>query len=195
MAETVVSTDDLTVLGGPASISVDIDFGPQGDRGSYIFLSLDGNPNDYPISETPQALDLCINMHKKTSPYDDEYLQVYQYINEPTGGVWTKLFKLVPDIYNLNNEYNFASGEVTIYIPIINMVPETVVGTVTADNFNVQYSILGGNPISSSLSVGEIDTNEDILKLPLTIKAVEYSGGNWADLNGNYTVHLLITVI
>lgn len=195
MAETIVSTDDLTVLGGPASVSVDVDFGPQGDRGSYIFLSLDGNPNDYPISETPQAFDLCINMHKKTSPYDDEYLQMYQYVNEPSGGVWVKLFKLVPDIYNLNNQYNFDTGETTIYIPIINMVPETIVGTVTADNFNVQYSVLGSNPISSSLSVGEIDPNEDILKLPLTIKAVEYTGGNWVDLDGDYTVHLLITVI
>ena len=36
MADILLSNDDLTVFGGPESISLDLDIGPQGDRGSIL---------------------------------------------------------------------------------------------------------------------------------------------------------------
>jgi hypothetical protein len=45
MAEVLVTADDITVLGGPSSITVDLDFGPQGQRGSQIFTG-SGQPNN-----------------------------------------------------------------------------------------------------------------------------------------------------
>ena len=45
MADVLLSTDSLTVAGGPASVSVDVDFGPQGQRGSLILYGLT-DPND-----------------------------------------------------------------------------------------------------------------------------------------------------
>jgi len=40
MADVILSTEDLTVLGGPSSLNLEIDFGPKGDRGSQIFVNL-----------------------------------------------------------------------------------------------------------------------------------------------------------
>ena len=192
MADVILSTDDLTVLGGPESINVDVDFGPQGDRGSYIFLSLNGNPNDHEIGgKTPQPYDLCINM-KET---DDEYLYMYQYADQGGTNVWVKLFRLIPDTYSFVSTKTFNNGTVTVPIPVVNIVPSERIGTVTANNFNVQYSILGTNPISSSLSVGALVTDNDILTLPLVINAIEYSDSSWSNLTGSHTIHFLITMI
>jgi hypothetical protein len=91
MAEVILSSDDLTVLGGPAEISVDVDFGPKGDRGSLIFYGL-GKPDE--ISTLPEdlkAYDTYIN----ASPTDSEYQFLYQYISADGGTPsWVKIFKL-----------------------------------------------------------------------------------------------------
>lgn len=191
MADIVLSTDDLTILGGPQSINVDVDFGPQGDRGSYTFLSLLGNPNDHSIGGQiePQIYDLAINM-KET---DDEYLYMYQYADQGGTNVWVKLFRLIPDTYSFMTTKNFSSGSVDVNIPVTNIVPADRIGTVTASNFNIQHSILSTNPISSSVSVGALVTDNDILSLPLTIKAVEYDE-SWALLENDHTIHFLITL-
>lgn len=191
MSEIVLSTDDLTVLGGPETVNLEVDFGPQGDRGSYIFLSTDGNPNEHAIGQTPNVYDLCINM--KSS--DDEYLALYQYVNQAGTNVWVKLFKLIPNTYSTNNTGTFASGVREINIPVVNIVPAELLGSVTAANFNIQYNILNDKPIASSMTVEELVTQDDIITLPLTIEALEYSGGSWIELSGSKTVHLLITVI
>ena len=47
MPEIVVSSEDLTVFGGPATVNVEVDFGPAGSRGSYIY-NIAGSPNEYP---------------------------------------------------------------------------------------------------------------------------------------------------
>lgn len=192
MTDIILSTDDLLVLGGPESINVDVDFGPQGDRGSYILLSLDGNPNEHAIGGniTSQPYDLSINM-KET---DSEYLYLYQFLDQGGTNTWVKLFRLIPDTYGFVAIKTFTDGSAAVNIPITNIVPEDRIGTVVSSNFNVQYSILGTNPISSAVSVGELVLDNDVLSLPLTLKAVEYDGA-WSDLQGSRTVHLLITVI
>lgn len=55
MADVLLSSDELTVLGGPAEISVDVDFGPQGDRGSLMFVGPD-KPQDFTFSRNPKSL-------------------------------------------------------------------------------------------------------------------------------------------
>ena len=45
MADILLSNEDLTVFGGPETVSLDLDIGPQGDRGSIIIGVL-GDPRD-----------------------------------------------------------------------------------------------------------------------------------------------------
>jgi hypothetical protein len=192
MSDIILSNDELTVLGGPAKINLEVDFGPQGDRGSQIFIC-NGDPNETAIGQTPKVFDLCIN--NLTSHQD--YLFYYQYINNAGTNEWVKLFKLLPNIYSNNYIKNFGTtGEsIQINIPLINLVPSEVIGNISSSNFNVQHSILNQKPVASSIMVGEIVEDNNDLILPITISALEYSLGNWSYLTGNKTVHIFITMV
>ena len=60
MTNPILAVDDLTVLGGPTTVNVEVDFGPEGPRGSMIYTGL-GNPNDNTPDGDVQLLDLYIN--------------------------------------------------------------------------------------------------------------------------------------
>ncbi|MEI7674945.1 MAG: hypothetical protein WCI60_04370 [bacterium] len=197
MTEVLLSSEDLTVLGGPQTVSVDIDFGPTGERGSKFFVG-NGNPNSNStqIPVTPKIYDMYINL--LTSDPDNEYLYIYQYQTGTPSSSWAPLVKLIPNTYSSNRVVTFIGGEKQINVPISKIVSPSLISTVTAANFNVQYSIAGNtNPVSSTVSVQTIVTESGTgnLILPIVIKAIEHSSGTWVDLAKEVTVHLLITVV
>jgi len=191
MADVLLITDELTVLGGPQSIDVEVDFGPEGDRGSQIFVS-NGKPNEVEIGQTPNVFDLCINVLSS----DSEYQTVYQYQNVLGTNTWVALFKMVSNIYSVNRTVSFSNGNASINVPVAKIVPSTLVGSVTAANFNVQFNIVQGvNAISSTMSLGEIVSQDNELVLPLSLKSIEFDGEAWINASGTKTVHLFITVV
>lgn len=191
MAEVLVSTPELRVLGGPAQVSVDVDFGPTGDRGSIIFNGL-GKPEDVSFPETPQVYDMYINL--KTS--DSEYRYMYQYVLEPGGLTWAKRVKLLPDMYSGNYTKLFTAGSAQINVPVEAIVSADQVASATAENFNIQFEIANSNPVASSLTVGALTVADGKRILPITINASELSGGTWTALDGTEkTVYLMITVV
>ena len=193
MVTTILSTDELSVLGGPSRIDLLVDLGPQGQRGSQIFAGL-GDPND-PATElgfTPETLDLYINILTSS----EEYLFVYQYQNIAGSFLWVKLLKLFPNTLSKNGTYSFSSGEAQISIPVIDIAPLENLGNITSESFNIQHSIVNNsNPISSTLSIQELETSGGELILPLTIKAIEFNEDSWIPLDGQNSVHLFITVV
>ena len=68
----------------------------------------------------------------------------------------------------------------------------TVTGTpLTAENFNVQYSIAHDNPVATGMAVPTlVGTN-----LTINFTAAEYSGGTWSDFSGEVVTHLFITIV
>ena len=193
MAEVILSTEDITVLGGPSSISVDVDFGPAGIRGSQIFVG-QGNPNEPTtvIGQTDiKILDLYINL--KTT--DIDYLFIYQYLAENGINSWKPLFKLIPNIKSLNSSATFTAGSTTINVPVNQIVPSESVATVTAANFNVQATIRGTLPTALAVSVGAPSGSGNARAVPITVVGSELSGSTWAALSGSKTVQLLITVV
>ena len=64
-----------------------------------------------------------------------------------------------------------------------------------SENFNIQHSVVGTNPIASSISIGSVTVTNDTLTLPITIKAAELSGGTWSQISDTRKVHILITVV
>lgn len=185
----LIANDDLTVIGGPTSIAVSMDLGATGKRGSQIFIS-PGNPTDplTVIGQTPEVFDLCIN----TLVSDSEYLYLYQYQNLGAVNQWMPLFKIIPDTFADNSSKSFSSGSAQINIPVSSI---TATQNLSSSNFNIQYSIFGDNPISSSVSVAEIDIIDEIEVLPITINAVEFIDNNWEPASGTKIVSLLITVV
>jgi hypothetical protein len=214
MAEVNLSTPELTVLGGPAQIRVDTNIGPEGNRGVFILYGLQ-NPNDQSAQfiTTPQIFDLYI----LTDPSSDDYLQVYQYLNQDGVEQWVPVIKLTPNFYGTNRVLTFINGEAELDINVFELglvELRTEIATLlnTKFFFSVQatlsnYEILSeANPLISenhfpaALSVRTediyLDTVDQELKIPLIFKAAEFSGSSWQNIhNKNVIVNLSILVV
>lgn len=196
MAEIVLSSDDLVVLSGPSEISVDVDFGPPGARGSRTYAGY-GNPNSQSTSlpTDVQTYDTWINL--RTSPTAD-YLKMYQLIDAPGQDPWIELVRLLPNQYSNSALRTFTDGTATINIPVTNILTPELINNINDANenvFNVQYSIANLNPIASAISIGEVVAVNNVFTLPITIRATEFVSGDWNNLSGDLTVHLFITVV
>lgn len=198
MADILLSNDDLTVFGGPESVSLDLDIGPQGDRGSIIIGTL-GDPRDATVAsyivQDVQALDIAVD----ANPNSNTFKTVFQRIATPSGLQWTPVVSLKTDFYSSIKTVTAANGKLTI--PPINVTDIYLFQentTVDSSNFSVQYSISSpdsGGPMATALVVKELNTSSGFLALPLEIKGVEYDGTNWVPLTGTKSVHLFITVV
>lgn len=193
MVDTLVGSMDVTVLGGPSTVDVSLDFGPEGQRGSYYFVG-NGNPNTpgTVIGQTPNIFDMYINL----LPSDEEYLSLYQYQYVNGANVWVKLLKLLPNQYSESNSRIFESGELSFYIPVANIVALDLIPNITSSNFSVQHTIVNNsNPVISTILLGDIVTTGGIVSLPITIKAKELNASSWTDLDGSYRIDLFISVV
>jgi hypothetical protein len=193
MADVVLTTDELLVLSGPSSVNVEVDFGPEGERGSLFFVSV-GNPNTALTGQTPKAKDLCVNILKT----DNEYSYVYQYNSDGANGFqWYPIIKLSPLQYNKILTGTFVDGSKVFNIPVSYIVDEETSQTLTSANFNITYSIPNENPIASSIEIGSFtnDPVSGLQVLPVTVNAVEYASSTWQDLTGVKTVHFVISIV
>jgi hypothetical protein len=182
--DVLLNTDDIVVFGPPEIVEVLVDIGPSGTRGSQVFVGV-GDPNLVEIGQTPILNDLYIN----TSPGAD-YGYLYQYVSEPGGDTWIQILKINPTIYSENHLTTYTDGEASIVIPIADIV--TVTGTpLTAENFNVQYSIAHDGPIASGMAVPTLIGTD----LTINFTAVEYSSSTWSDFSGEVVTHLFITIV
>jgi hypothetical protein len=198
MADILLSNDDLTVFGGPESISLDLDIGPQGDRGSIIVGS-NGNPQDAnvhaDILNLPtgiEALDIAIDYN----PYSDTYKTVFQRIATTTGTQWTEMLSLKTNFYSAVKDVTAANGKLTI--PPINVTEIASDVNLTSASFSIQYSISSpdtAGPLATNLVVKDVVDSGSIRALPLEIEGVEYDGTTWGPITGPKRVHLFITVV
>jgi hypothetical protein len=212
MADIILSNEDLTVFGGPESISLDLDIGPQGDRGSIIVGS-NGNPQDANVNAALQlqprylppapgfdfpdginALDIAIDYN----PYSPTYKTIFQRVATPTGTQWTEMLSLKTNFYSSVKDVTavVTNGIGTLTIPPINITEIAQDINLTSANFSIQYSVSSpGGPLATNLVVGEVLDNDPIRALPLEIKGVEYNGTTWVPMAGPRRVHLFITVV
>ena len=198
MADILLSNEDLTVFGGPESISLDLDIGPQGDRGSIIIGTL-GDPRDSNVAaaivQDTQALDIAIDYN----PYSTTYKTVFQKVATGSGLQWTPIVTLKTNFYSSIKSVTASNGK--LVIPPINVTDIYNLqegNEVLASNFNIQYSISSpdsAGPLATSLVVKDLVTSQGFLALPLEIKGVEYDGTSWVPMTGPKSVHLFITVV
>ena len=195
MTNIFVSPDDVKVIGGTANVNVEVDFGPQGDRGN-LFLVGYGNPNTVSHSVTLQLLDLYINVQAT----DEDYLVMYQYQNVSGVNTWVETATLMTDKFSVIRQVAFVNGKTTseVDFKVSNIAPLSLVGGLTAENFNIQCTFSDPtNPIAHSITVKPLEfqagTGDQIL--PVDINAVEFSGGSWVGLNRTVYIHFLITVV
>jgi hypothetical protein len=195
MTNIFVSSDEVKVIGGTANVNVEVDFGPQGDRGN-LFLVGYGNPNTITHSATLQLLDLYINVQAT----DEDYLVMYQYQNVSGVNTWVETATLMTDKFSVIRQVAFTDGTTTseVDFKVSNIAPLSLVGGLTAENFNIQCTFSDPeNPIAHSITVKPLafqaGTGDQIL--PVDINAVEFSEGSWVGLNRTVYIHFLITVV
>jgi hypothetical protein len=191
--EATITSEELVVVNGPTDIQLSVDFGQQGVRGTYVFVS-PGNPNTALVGQSPNSKDLCINYLTT----DSAYSYVYQYNAGLDGEYqWDPIVKLNPGLYNKNWSGAFVNGSKTFNIPVGTITDLSTAQTLTASNFSVQFNIQGSNPIASSVSIGTPFTESGTTNyvLPLTFNGVEYSGGTWNALTGTKTVQISISIV
>jgi hypothetical protein len=185
MVDVVLLTDELTVLGGPSSISVTTDFGATGARGSLIFVNSGSPTITGNVPQSPNLLDTYINV-LPTDP-NGEYLTMYQYQLVNGENTWVPLVKLGPDMYSSVEDLTFTSGSASLSIPLSSITSQS---GITESDLNVQLSIDSGNPISVgkivSITAGQVG---------ISISASQLSSSTWSALSGDFKVNLTITVV
>jgi len=198
MADILLSNDDLTIFGGPESISLDLDTGPQGDRGSII-IGVQGDPRDTnvanSITQDTQSLDIAIDY----SPNSSTYKTVFQKVS--TGGSlqWTPMVSLKTNFYSaIKGPYTPANGKITLAPINVAEIYDLSESNVSSSRFSIQYSVSSSEtsgPLATTLIVKDLITSQGFLALPLEIKGVEYIDGTWSSMTGPKYVHLFITVV
>jgi hypothetical protein len=215
MVDVVAATSNLTVLGGPSSINVELDLGSPGQRGSQIFTG-NGKPTDPGIQSTLFASnqELINDMYINLDPSSDEYLYLYQYQSLLGVPTWSRLFRLVPNTVLVNPVIRFIGGvahtifiDVTnplsptpiiikgLYFPIssfLEAVPDQEVLPSYKD-FNIQHNLISRLPAISSINVNGLDTtfNVEVLLDPATMT---YAPAQPRDFGGQ-TLSLSLTAL
>lgn len=184
MPEVLLSNDDLTVLGPPANVDVVVDFGPQGTRGSQVFVG-NGNPNLVEIGQTPLLNDLYLNIS-----YGDEYSYLYQYVSEPGAYTWIPVLKINPTLYSKIETKTFVDGEYELVIPVTDIANVTG-SSLTSSNFNFQYTVENDKPVASSFSIPSL---VDPDYLVINLNALEYDAG-WSALDKEVKLHIFISIV
>lgn len=185
--DVLVQTDDLVVLGPPASIDVSLDIGPQGQRGSLFFVG-SGNPNVsgvLPSGQTFLVGDAFINASTASN-----YGWLYFYVSTPTGNTWVPALRLQPSLYSseIGTLFN-SNGEATITIPTSSIAPDSTISDV--EKYIVQITPVNSNPIALSI------TSKTILgpNINVFVKAIKYNGSTWSNLSGVVDLQVTISMV
>jgi hypothetical protein len=170
--DVLIDAANITVLGPPNQIDVQLDVGPQGQRGSQIYVG-SGLPSSSTIANYSSVLpgDLYINVAPGAN-----YSYLYQYIVGPSSNEWISVLSINPAIYRALFEVEFVAGAAQISIPISNITTATAAFTI--NNFAVEFSFEHTNPVTASISGKSIVSSN----LVLDFSAVEFDGTDWIPL-------------
>lgn len=204
MVDIVLDSDDLTVLGGPSEINVELNVGATGKRGVFIFT--DFVRPDSPLvtfSEPPVLFDLFLLI----DPSSDEYLQIFQYLNQDGVLTWVPVVQLTFNVYNTARNVEFVNGRGEVQIDVFQLGFGKNVPLPDIQNsrlfFNVQVTPQNTDPVALSIETGDLvsiaaeDTEvigDLITYLPVYINAAEWVDGTWSELNKTMTVNMTINL-
>lgn len=198
MADVILSTEELSVFGGPATIDVGIDFGPTGARGSRIY-GVEADPRLITTEKPAEIQNYDIAM--VISPSESDYLTVYQKIGT-TAEEWLQFASLVPNVYSIKAKVTFVNGVATGVIPVSDIF---TLDTYTEDQFMVQVSLENQLSATTPSLLKPVSTGYSLQIVPsagkkylfITTTAIEYNAGtlSWTPVVGERVAHLFITSV
>ena len=217
MVDVIYSSDNVTVLGGPETLEVDLDIGATGTRGG-LFFSGSKEVVDLDITSDFPTTPLIFDFYIMSDPASTNYLKVYQYVLENESLNWVESFSLASQYYYVNKIASFETGLSTLNINLSEIGMDKLPFTSTENSFayfNVQATvsninseaapegILAHNACAVSMQVGNAyeDTsgNEDPSDfpfiLPISLVGYEFDGTTWDAIDSkDVIVYLTISL-
>lgn len=186
--DTIISNDELVVVGPPASVSVSVDIGPQGERGSQFYTGV-GTPAQNAASLVDaQVNDLYINRL-----LGGNYGVVYKLNAVPGGSSWQPVLKFQPISHSIQKIVNFTSGTGSISIPLADFYSSAPEG-LDANTILIQATAELNNPAFVSISNKEIKDVSAVKTFVAELKASEFSSGSVSFISASATpINIYIT--
>lgn len=191
MADVILSTPSISVLGGPATVRLETDFGAPGKRGSSIIF-VNGNPNtNPPTNEDVQLLDLAINVLAS----DPEYQYLYQYQSVDGNNVWVRQISLASNGASFQASVDFENGVGEFNLPV-SLIPNAE-PSISAESVSVQITAQG-SPQALLTHIGMlskfVDTDDVLkIKIPIYLSLVSPTGA-LTGVEGNSVIHFLVSL-
>jgi hypothetical protein len=170
--DTIISNDELVVVGPPASVSVSVDIGPQGERGSQFYSGI-----GTPAQNTASLVDAKINDLYINRLLGGNYGVIYKLNATPGGSSWQAVLKFQPISYSIQIPVDFTSGSGSISIPLADFyssAPESL----DANTILVQATSELNNPAFISISNKNIQEVSTVKTFIAELKGAELSSGS-----------------
>lgn len=183
----ILNNPEISILGPPDSVNLQLDIGPQGVRGSKLYSGV-GEP-----ATNPTLTDISINdIYIRTDPSGSGY--VYQYLPGITGALqWTVILQMNQLVYNARESVVFSEGIGTLVIPIYYIVGNFVQSLVLSDLvvvFSPEYDKAASISLVSKL---KINADTDI-ELEFIGKEYNEALSSWVDIDTSVVMNLTISV-
>ena len=188
--DTIISNDELVVVGPPASVSVSVDIGPQGERGSQFYSGI-GAPT---LSQNAASLvDARVNDLYINRLLGGNYGVVYKLNAVPGGSAWQAILKFQPISHSIQKLVNFVSGSGSISIPLADFyssAPENL----DANSILIQATAELNNPAFISVSSKSIGLVSGVKTFTAQLKGAQFSSGSVSLISSSATpVNFYIT--
>jgi hypothetical protein len=170
--DTIISNDELVVVGPPASVSVSVDIGPQGERGSEFYSGV-----GTPAQNAASLIDAKVNDLYINRLLGGNYGVVYKLNATPGGSSWQAILKFQPISHSVQKIVNFTSGAGSISIPLADFyssAPENL----NPDTILIQATSELNNPAFISISNKDIQTVSTVKTFIAELKGAEFSSGS-----------------
>ena len=186
--DTIISNDELVVVGPPASVSVSVDIGPQGERGSEFYSGV-----GTPAQNASSLVDAKVNDLYINRLLGGNYGVVYKLNAVPGGSSWQPILKFQPISHSIQKLVNFTSGTGSISIPLADFYSNAPEG-LNVDTILVQATAELNNPAFVSVSNKEIKDVSAVKTFVAELKGSEFSSGSVSFISSSATpVNFYIT--
>lgn len=179
--DTIISNDELVVVGPPASVSVSVDIGPQGERGSEFYSGV-----GTPAQNAASLVDAKVNDLYINRLLGGNYGVVYKLNAVPGGSSWQPILKFQPISHSIQKLVNFTSGTGSISIPLADFysnAPESL----NVDTILVQATAELNNPAFVSVSNKEIKDVSAVKTFVAELKGSQFSSGSVSLISSSAT--------
>jgi len=187
--DTIISNDELVVVGPPASVSVSVDVGPQGERGSQFYSGV-GLPTA--AANVATLVDAKVNDLYINRLLGGNYGVVYKLNAIPGGTAWQEILKFQPISHSIQKLVNFTSGTGSISIALADFyssAPENL----DPDTILIQATAELNNPAFVSISNKNIQDVSSVKTFIAELKCAQLSSGSVSLISASVPVNFYIT--